>query len=230
MLRRGEVMFNKFIKTIEDTAAAIAQAVTRSIHYITEFCHDVIDSIFTSRDHRHIRDYPEKDQEKLNQIIGLIQQHFSGKKIGKVLADLEPVDRTSLVLSFSKELLSIMQLDQVKVEVNYEMQPGIMGCYVLKDNKIIINGTYLNETDPRVLQEVIDTVIHESRHAMQLKALMGENVYGFSDEQLYDWIYNLENPIDAQRDLRGYRTQAIEMDAFDYPYVAISEYERRRTQ
>ena len=216
-------------RIITETVGAIAEVVVGTIEFIYEFASDIIKNLFKSdvRKYASILDYPPKEQEYLNQIVNLMERRFPDGKIGEHLASLEPVDRTAVVGEFTSELLSILQLENVKVEISYELPAGTMGCYYFGDEKIVINGAYLASSNPIALREVIDTIIHEARHAMQLKALSGDNIYGFTNNQLAGWIFNLEHPIDGQRNFQGYRKQDIEVEAFDYAAVAIETYEGR---
>ncbi|MDF2539173.1 MAG: hypothetical protein K0S76_2194 [Herbinix sp.] len=216
-------------RIITETAHAIKEAVTNSIKFIIEFTREVMKELFDSDicKYHSISDYSKQEQAYLNQIITLMERHFPDGRIGESLATLEPVDRAGVVSEFTRELLDMLQLQNVKVEISYELPATTMGCYYFSEEKIEINGAYLAALDPVVLREVIDTVIHETRHAMQLKALSGDNVYGFTDQQLKEWIFNLEHPIDGKRNFYAYRTQAIEVEAFDYASVTIKEFEGR---
>lgn len=157
------------------------------------------------------------------------------------LSQLEPMTSASLVKieqmeslwkdnwersSFEDRLEACVELEQNMAELQgrpvCEVIPREMGsldnCGAYSDGKIYVNVAHL--TSPEFRLEVLDTIVHEGRHAYQEWA-----VKKFADspnlvERFFidrtNWEDNLENYIDFKLDPRGYWNQPVEVDARNY--------------
>jgi uncharacterized repeat protein (TIGR02543 family) len=85
------------------------------------------------------------------------------------------------------------------------------GAYYASKNKIMIHIDELESPDSYVL---LNTVIHECRHAYQYETVKGKNNHDVSEETRKQWADNFENYIEGPA--KEYQDQPIEWDAVSF--------------
>ncbi len=104
----------------------------------------------------------------------------------------------------------------------YAGNPSEYGYYSAKDPEHL----YLNQSlleDASSLKAAVETVAHEGRHAYQDHCICYPEDHPEIDQARIDlWRDNFANYVPPDVDYAKYRSQPIEVDAFDYE-VSISE-------
>ena len=97
-----------------------------------------------------------------------------------------------------------------------------MGCYSASDNTIMFSNLYIAQDVCNV--EIVKTIFHELKHAVQFKAIgKNGNVWGYSMDTLVAWANNYQDYISASWDPEGYMTQPIELDSFGFECSVIPQ-------
>lgn len=88
--------------------------------------------------------------------------------------------------------------------------PKNMGAYNSENNTITLNSRLLKIDNP---EELMKTVLHESRHAYQQYAVDYPDRVTVSEGTIEEWKENMANYIPPGLDFEGYVNQPIEVDA-----------------
>lgn len=165
----------------------------------------------------------ETDKEKINETRELIEKHFT-EDPAEAIGNLSNVDRVQAIADFVKDLARAYDLD-IEIDVDL-MDSNMWGVYKFGDKKAVFNVAYLmvdknNEQFRYLVKEILDTIIHELRHAVQHKAIEEPGFWGVSDEQRAEWAYNMEHYINPKTDIRAYAKQPIENDAASFAAMAL---------
>lgn len=94
-----------------------------------------------------------------------------------------------------------------------------MGAYNPVDNTIMLNSSLLEMSDPH---ELLDTILHESRHAYQEYAVEHPCNVNVDTATLAQWEENFNNYVDSTLDFEGYFNQPIEVDARNFAEQTIN--------
>ncbi|MBG0787348.1 MAG: hypothetical protein H0S79_19835 [Anaerolineaceae bacterium] len=124
---------------------------------------------------------------------------------------LESDERLSALQSVEDSMSEIQNRPSVAIEA-VEMGPGQFGGY--DGNSIKINQEHLDGGQP--VDENVDTIIHEGRHAYQ--EFVVNNPETITDQSVaQSWSDNFENYLDLQTyGAELYNSQPIEQDAWSY--------------
>lgn len=75
------------------------------------------------------------------------------------------------------------------------------------------------------IRNFIDTIVHEERHAVQHRVIREPGFWQIDEERRTAWARNTPPPnkryIRASVDIRRYRTQPVERDAFTFADLAL---------
>ncbi|MBQ8944295.1 MAG: hypothetical protein IJ050_07310 [Clostridia bacterium] len=116
----------------------------------------------------------------------------------------------SLKKEYIKELVNrfmdLLKLDQIPEIEYYSEDDMSYGGYNGKENKLYLNEKFLD--DP---MEMIDTIVHEIRHAYQFQHALNPETY-----QDYLYALNYANYIRPCDDYFGYRSQLVESEAYAF--------------
>ncbi len=91
--------------------------------------------------------------------------------------------------------------------------PHCIGAYSEDHRGIILNELYLTTDNEYILRTIINTIIHECKHAMQHDAVSGRNTHGYSPELINRWRINFNDYIKPEESDEGYVKQPVEWDA-----------------
>ena len=166
----------------------------------------------------------EKALEVNDRVVELMNDVFHGKHPGEYLNAIEDFEQREKVFrEFATRLLELYGLTDVKVAFEH-LDKSYAGCYSFDRKTLSVNVSYLTLNNPVLLLDAVDTVLHESRHALQHAAMYGHNPLGFDEETIKSWIKNMKNYIRLENDPKGYREQPVEKDAFDSSVYTIHCY------
>lgn len=90
------------------------------------------------------------------------------------------------------------------------------GFYNEEHQGIAINELFLASDNDYVLRVMINTIIHECKHAMQWDAVTGRNAHGYSEEIIAVWKRNFQDYIAPEESDEGYVKQPVEWDASSF--------------
>lgn len=91
-----------------------------------------------------------------------------------------------------------------------------VGVYREDLQGIALNELFLTTDDEYVLRTIINTVIHECKHAMQWDAVAGRNTHGYSQDLIDTWKKNFADYISPEESDEGYVKQPVEWDASSF--------------
>ena len=103
-----------------------------------------------------------------------------------------------------------------------EINPGFLGwfesdhtlgVYIEGKKGLALNEAFLIVDDENVLRMMINTIIHECKHARQCDAIYGRNSHGYSDELIATWKRNYDDYISPAESDELYMKQPVEWDA-----------------
>ena len=139
------------------------------------------------------------------------------------LSEEEQLDVLSTVLSIERTYLGLPA--ELHLEAVSPDDDNLHGYYNHQSATVSINRSILAYP-----LECLVTVCHEARHSYQHYVV---SLYQSTDPQyrdlllLYDapdFLYELNNYIDADTDPQGYHSQKLEQDAEDYAYDSLYDY------
>jgi hypothetical protein len=173
------------------------------------------------------------DKKMIDGSKDIIQRYFPDG-IEETMVRLSLEERINQITSLTSDISKFYQVDikmlkflsttetSSSAETIGEMTAGYFNE---KTNSIAYNVDILATDDSERLYEMVNTVIHECRHAFQFKAI---STPGFKDiipyETLIAWANNWQNYIQAEMDLEGYFKQPIEYDARNFADLTTKDF------
>ena len=162
----------------------------------------------------------EPDKELALRVVSYLRERFPDG-IESKLQELSIDERKDLMCQIIEEAEKIFEVDSVNFEILYpttveEFYAYGCGFYNRKENLLCLNGAYLEDDHVELVEEQIYTIFHELKHVRQYAAIEQEREYGYSEEILYAWKYNLVVYIRPDESDEAYRKQALERDAFGF--------------
>lgn len=156
----------------------------------------------------------EKDLELIENSKELIVTLF-GDTPCEALLEMDLSERVKCIESLLNDIAQLYNIE-VSQLVFEELDPTLAGYFELDTESIHINITYLAINEINAMKEVINTLFHECRHAIQNKAISEPEEYGFDIRTVNEWRNNFNNYINAFLDPMGYWYQAVEFDARNF--------------
>ena len=99
------------------------------------------------------------------------------------------------------------------------MEPNNLGAFDPVTKRIDLNAELLCNANPK---EVMETVMHESRHAYQDFAINNPEKVSVNSDTIATWKYNFDHYISPEYDYEAYYYQPIEADANDFAERAFN--------
>ena len=167
----------------------------------------------------------ETDNKKVEETRELIHDKF-GEDVADTIAKASNKERVDMMDEFAKELAVLYGLD-IDIDITVD-KVSSWGYYSHDEKKAVFNIAALmidsnDESFKAVVFEVIDTIIHELRHAVQHKSVSDPAFWDIGEERAKAWETNMRNYIRAGVDPRGYARQPIEADATAFAGTVMSE-------
>jgi len=162
----------------------------------------------------------EPDKELALRVVSYLQKRFPNgieSKIQEISID----ERKDLICQIVEEVEQIFEVEPVNFEILYpttaeEFYAYGCGFYNRSENLLCLNGAYLMDEHIELVEEQIYTIFHELKHARQYAAIAHERDYGYSEDILEAWKYNVVVYIRPNENDEAYRKQALERDAFGF--------------
>jgi len=128
-------------------------------------------------------------------------------------------ERMLMYQEMVEEIRCLFEVDKIKFEIKYpeteeEFKSMTLGFYNHEENLLCLNGAFIECDNPMLWEEMVFALFHEMKHARQYSAVDKTYDYGYSDELLKIWKYNMVVYIEPSECDEAYRKQAIERDAF----------------
>jgi len=151
-------------------------------------------------------------------------------------------EKEELLNRVEQHIASIEHRPALKVELQ-QMEPRHLGYQSASEHKIVLNSIYVGSNNPAMHREVLDTIIHEGRHAYQHYNVDVKMIHE-SGSEVESWRENFYNPkyqyyhsgtqkviipyndgklYDA--DFRLYYYQPVEIDARNFAADVLSRLE-----
>lgn len=162
----------------------------------------------------------EKDKEMAAQTQDLIHQEF-GEDVSSSVKTMSNMERLQAADRFANRLAELYGLDiQIDVVAQAETQ---CGYYDWQNGKAVFNivELWVANDDPQFdahIQNFLDTIVHELRHAVQRKAVGEPGFWDVEEERRQRWEENFQpgNYIQPSTNIRAYMEQPLENDAFTF--------------
>lgn len=166
------------------------------------------------------------DQEMIQKSQELIHQKFGGNP-AECLRFASAEERTSMLRDFARELAVMYGLDDVEVDVYNKKSLNEWGYYSWRTKQARFNVFALSvkPDDPQYIafvREVLDTICHELRHAVQHKSIRSPGFWNISEERSIAWAENMTDYIPGSKDFKAYTRQPVEADAATFAAQVVS--------
>ncbi len=170
----------------------------------------------------------DHDREMANRSRELIRDCFctDGNSVSDTIRHMTPKERLQAAQDFSAKLA---ELNGLELDISFFSDNNISNCggYNANTNTASFNIVELmwdgndEKFEDRILN-FIDTIVHEQRHAVQIRAIRDKDFWQFDDERRAAWANNLPpRYIRPSVDARAYRCQPLESDAFTYAALVL---------
>ncbi len=158
------------------------------------------------------------------QIVDEMKNFFHSQDPGEYMVSLGSMEeKQKLIMEFTQRLFEIYGLTDIKVVCEY-MDASCAGFYHPSTKTLHLNMSFLTLDDPLLERDAIDTILHETRHAVQFAAIEGYNPLGFDHSTIREWVLNWKNYIRFQDDPVGYQNQPLEADAWSTAEYTMYSY------
>jgi len=129
---------------------------------------------------------------------------------------LSPDERVATLQNIEDRMAGIQGRPAVEIYVDDTLEPNTFGGYDPETGTITVNASHLDSDMP--VDEFIDTIVHEGRHAYQDYAVKNPGVHADA-EQVNSWAENMQpgnylRPEDYGQEI--YEHQPVEDDAWNY--------------
>lgn len=142
--------------------------------------------------------------------ISIVERYLNEGLIDKY-AESGLDTRMRIATSFYNEISEAMGID---ADFSFIPMPYLMeGGYNPSTNSIELN---INSLENPNCSSLFNTILHESRHAFQNKAVDNPDYVSVDDNIIDTWRQNFDNYITPWLDYEAYRKQPVEDDAFDF--------------
>ena len=167
-------------------------------------------------------DLTEEDKQLVQKCREIMGQNFPDGIVNR-MKGMSPTERAQLFRDLVKDLNSVygVEISDIAFLTNNEIGSGVYGYFDNSNNSIRFNADLLNTDDPNILHEMVDTIFHEMRHALQFRAVTDSSCNFGSEEQRQKWALNFVNYISARVDFAFYQQQVIEDDARQFAAEVI---------
>lgn len=170
---------------------------------------------------------PEECDEKMRiDCQQLLQAYFNepvdAAMYQRIEEKMRGMDEEQKRLLLQEITIKASEVMNVKLDNIVFTDVSCMGCYSASDNTIMFSNLYIAQDVCNV--EIVKTIFHELKHAVQFKAIGKDgNVWGYSTETLIAWANNWQDYISGSLDPEGYMTQPIELDSFGFECSVIPQ-------
>lgn len=171
----------------------------------------------------------DHDRDMADKTRSVIRECFyrNGNNVTDSIRQMDGKERLEAVQDFCSRLAAVNGLQIDNISFYRDRDIGNCGSYDFKTNSVKFNIEELmwDSNDSAFEDRItnfLDTIVHEYRHAVQMRAIREKGFWQVEDERRVAWANNLPpNYIHPRIDPRGYRMQPIESDAFTYAALVM---------
>ena len=143
---------------------------------------------------------------------------------GGLVSYMQKMTPEERVLFVEKNLLPLIAS---KMSISYDKlewfeDDRLCGFYNHNNKVIALNMAYLAQNSEKLLTIILNTIIHECKHARQWAAVEGAD-FGYSQHQINEWKRNFDDYISPRESDEGYFKQPVEFDARGFADSVIDE-------
>jgi uncharacterized membrane-anchored protein YhcB (DUF1043 family) len=115
-------------------------------------------------------------------------------------------------LETAQEIETTMAEIQGRPPMEVQLDENLELCGYYDGQRIHVSDWSLSNNDPK---ELVDTIIHEGRHAYQHYAVQNPGFHP-NENEVATWVENFSDYTEFKDDPEEYRNQPVEADAWDY--------------
>lgn len=212
------------LKTAFNTVVQAGKSAVRAVvNGVKEFVEDACERIMFGTDRGY--DHPEETDRMLVSECHEAVEEVLGLSPFSQFATLRPEERQIAVVQITSQVADAMgvKLDSIDIEE----QDGTYGFYSFSENRISIDENHVCE-DPMTeidAKNVIDTIVHEVRHAYQHRAARHPTRYKRDKLTASTWRLNFRNYVSPRQNLELYYRQPVEEDARKFAEYVVNSFQ-----
>ncbi len=167
----------------------------------------------------------ETDLKMCEKTREIIDEVFEGD-IFEAVSDASYSERIAYAENLIQRLTGEYGLNLENCSLYVDSNVDNCGGFIIRENRIKLNVAALFSEDKDQTCELINTIVHELRHAVQWSAVKSEEFaaqWDISEETREKWKQNFLNYITPQQDLHAYTFQPVEDDARTFAFRSLKE-------
>jgi hypothetical protein len=218
-LQTQTVTQNSVIDKLAEIGGLIKFKCLNALHKIKKFAGDTYEKIrFMVKTAVKSLDDDEPLIEKCQQVI----INNLGASPYEAFTMLSTKQRYVAVNNIVSSLAGAMEVPVYSVEITD--MGSYLGTYAHLAKRVRINSAPVLENPMTALEakEIIDTIVHEMRHAYQYNAASKPSYYGLSSSTAKSWRYNMGHYISFKENPKAYYNQPIELDARNFAAQVVN--------
>ena len=163
------------------------------------------------------------DRRRAEESRKLLEEALGENPVESLLT-LNPEDRVRALSELTESLVRLYHVDIDSIEFSPYLPDCTAGCYRRERRLIQVNIKWLLSNQEEILLDLLDTVFHELRHAVQWSIIQDGGAYWDATEERREaFARNFRHYIPANRDLCAYQMQLVERDAVAFAAYALRE-------
>lgn len=156
------------------------------------------------------------DRQKAEASRAVLEEHLGTDPVGNLMT-LNGEDRAKAIAGIVQDLARLYGVSIDGLEFSGAMSDRVAGCYNRGSRRIKLNMHYLLVNDRAILTDLLDTIFHELRHAIQWSIVTdGGEAWGVTEDHRQALAANFKHYIQAEKDIQGYQMQLVERDAVTF--------------
>lgn len=218
-----------FIRRVIDKTTSAFERLVSGIHSFICSLNEWIERI--NRHGTYITAIEESTPVYVPEVVDIklaeeLKHGFDELACGELVAHMQkmtPQERATFIeQTFLPLVASKMAVSYDEFEWFEQEEVRTCGYYNHSEQKIALNKAFIASDDNRVITILLNTVIHECKHARQWAAVEGADL-GYSQQLLDEWKQNFEDYISPKESDEGYIKQPVEFDAAGFANSIIDE-------
>jgi hypothetical protein len=159
----------------------------------------------------------EADMEIIENNRKLLRSKIPEGGLGENIKMMSREDRIRFLIDLLEEASNNygVEISSVKFAPSSEIGSSCYGFYAFDENMVVLNLDMVCSDSVICLEEIVDTVFHELRHAQQYRAVTDDSYNFGTEEQRLRWGLNFmpNHYIRGEVDFELYQRQTVEADA-----------------
>lgn len=162
----------------------------------------------------------EEDLEMCEKTGQTIREIF-GDDVYERVEDASYSERIALAEEMVQKLTEVYGLELEPCRLFVDSNETNCGGYEIKERRINLNIAAMFSEDEAQVYELLDTIVHELRHAVQWEAVRTADFWNMDGETRDRWRENFMNYVSPGQDINGYIHQPVEEDARTFAYHSM---------